>query len=64
MKEEKVKFQRSGEGKQTHMVSLQHFVVLLESKTHFALIEGTKRITVHFYLQARHEGNVGVGVLL
>lgn len=29
-----------------------------------APLEGTKRITVHFYLQAGHEGNVGVNVLL
>lgn len=36
----------------------------IDSETRSAPLEGTKRITVHFYLQAGHEGIVGVNILL
>lgn len=36
----------------------------LDFEIRSAPLEGTKRITVHFYLQAGHEGDVGVNVVL
>lgn len=37
--------------------------VLAEFETSSSALEASERITVYFYLQAGHEGNVGVNIL-